>query len=77
MVNLSVRYIVIPWTAIIGAKAFNLTLFGEGAGIIWINNLQCIGNESHLIHCLANFSGINSCSHIEDAGVRCLSGKFG
>ena len=59
---------------IIGAEAFDLTLFGEGTGRIWLDNVQCSGNESHLLSCSANSSGINPCSHVQDAGVRCSRG---
>ena len=45
--------------------------FGEGTGRIWLDDLQCIGNESRLLDCVDNLSGINSCSHTDDAGVRC------
>ena len=46
--------------------------FGQGSGPIWLNNVVCIGSESTLASC--GHLGINitrSCSHREDAGVRC------
>ena len=46
--------------------------FGQGSGSIWLDNIVCIGNESTLIRC--GHLGVNitrSCSHSEDAGVRC------
>ena len=45
--------------------------FGEGTGRIWLSNVQCTGIERELTDCLTNSSGINSCSHVRDAGVRC------
>ena len=49
--------------------------FGEGRGRIWLDNIQCAGNETNLMNCVASFNGINSCTHAQDAGVRCLLGK--
>ena len=54
--------------ALIGAS------FGEGTGRVWLTNVQCTGSERALINCIANSSGINSCTHAQDAGVQCQSG---
>ncbi len=48
--------------------------FGEGTGRIWLDNVECIGSENALSNCTAGFNETNSCSHTQDAGVRCLSG---
>lgn len=64
-------------TVCIGAEAFDTTIFGEGRGMIWLDNVQCVGSESHLLNCLVNSSRINPCLHIQDAGVRCLPGTTG
>ncbi len=48
--------------------------FGEGSGRIWLDGVQCSGSELHLTDCLTNSSTINSCTHSQDAGVRCSSG---
>jgi len=50
--------------------------FGQGSGPIWLDSVQCTGSESKLVSC-SNL-GINvtrSCSHAEDAGVRCFGGE--
>ena len=44
--------------------------YGEGNGQIWLDNLHCIGTE------LFCGWGINNCSHSQDVGVKCVSGKF-
>ena len=47
--------------------------FGGGSGPIHFSGFQCSGAESHLVNCFWSFD--YNCSHFEDAGVRCLSGK--
>ena len=46
-------------------------IFGEGQGDIYIENVQCNGNESHLEECPSSDVGDHDCSHSEDAGVSC------
>ena len=51
--------------------------FGQGSGSILLDGVSCIGSETILASC--GHLGINvtkSCSHAEDAGVRC-SGSQG
>ena len=46
--------------------------FGQGSGSIWLDSVSCTGSESTLASC--GHFGVNitkSCSHAEDAGVRC------
>ena len=45
--------------------------FGSGDGIIWLDNLRCIGNETDLFACPHNGPGNHNCGHNEDAGVVC------
>ena len=57
-----------------GAVALRNASFGEGTGRIWLNNLQCVGSELFLTNCFVNASEINTCTHSQDAGVRCPQG---
>ena len=43
----------------------------NGAGRIWLDDVQCHGTEIRLIDCLAASLGNHNCVHGEDAGVRC------
>ena len=56
-------------------QALSGASFGQGTGRIWLNNVQCSGSERMLMNCTASSTGINSCTHAQDAGVRCPLGK--
>ncbi len=58
-----------------GAEALSRASFGEGAGRIWLDNVQCTGSERALMNCTASSNGVNFCTHADDAGVRCQSGN--
>ncbi|CAL1586342.1 unnamed protein product [Knipowitschia caucasica] len=51
--------------------AMSSAFFGEGDGTIWLDDLDCAGNESSLVHCQHPLFAENNCGHAEDAGVIC------
>lgn len=46
--------------------------FGRGSGPIWMDNVECTGQEAALTQCTHQGFGENNCGHGEDAGVICL-----
>ena len=57
-----------------GALAYGGSRYGPGIGPVYLNGLECTGNESHLAACSRSYYGYVSphCrSHFEDASVVC------
>ncbi|XP_042329681.1 soluble scavenger receptor cysteine-rich domain-containing protein SSC5D-like [Sceloporus undulatus] len=45
--------------------------FGEGNSVIWLDDVQCQGEEPALVQCHTSPWGTNNCRHGEDAGAVC------
>ena len=45
--------------------------FGEGSGLILLDNVNCNGRESSIFSCSYNVLGEHDCRHNEDSGVIC------
>ncbi|XP_037133612.1 neurotrypsin [Syngnathus acus] len=45
--------------------------FGEGAGLILLDDVHCTGSETSLLDCNHGIWGHTDCAHAEDVGVRC------
>ena len=53
-------------------SSYSSAYFGQGSGSIWLDNVQCVGFETTLAVCShLGLGTTRSCSHSEDAGVRC------
>lgn len=57
-----------------GAQGMFNASYGEGTGRIWLSNVQCSGSEFKLSNCQASSIGVHSCTHAQDAGVKCEIG---
>ena len=47
--------------------------FGKGSGKIWLDDVQCQGDESSIGNCRHSSWGVHNCGHSEDASVICSS----
>uniref|UniRef100_A0A8C1Q1R2 SRCR domain-containing protein n=1 Tax=Cyprinus carpio TaxID=7962 RepID=A0A8C1Q1R2_CYPCA len=45
--------------------------FGAGEGVVWMNRVECRGNEIHLWDCPLSLKNHTDCSHKEHAGLSC------
>ncbi|XP_072566345.1 antigen WC1.1-like isoform X3 [Paramormyrops kingsleyae] len=52
-------------------EAHGNSAFERGNGNIWLNEMNCRGDELHLWDCPHSLQEQSSCSHKEDAGVTC------
>lgn len=52
-------------------KALSWAHYGQGSGLILLDEVECSGNELSLDQCKKSDWGQQNCDHIEDAGVSC------
>lgn len=52
-------------------EAKNGAFFGQGKDQIWLDDVQCTGQESSILKCQHKPLGDNNCGHGEDAGIIC------
>ena len=48
--------------------------YGPGTGEIWLDDLNCSGEETTIEDCSDLEWGVNNCHHIEDVSIRCHPG---
>ena len=52
-------------------RAVRNAAFGQGTGLIWLDDVKCVGNEPSISHCNHLELGAHNCRHYKDAGVVC------
>lgn len=55
---------------LLGATVLS-TGFIRGMGVIWLDDVNCVGTEYSLTDCSTGTLRLQNCSHNQDAGVRC------
>ena len=58
------------------AQLFGTIMYGAGSGSIWLDDLNCQGDEKFVVNCTHNGWGINNCGHTEDVSVVCEDGTL-
>lgn len=54
-----------------GAISLHAAHFGEGVGLILVDDLECVGNETSIFDCSHLGIGTSNCFHNEDVSVLC------
>ena len=55
----------------VAADAYGSARYGQGTGLILLDDVDCLGNESSLLSCRHRGVGIHNCDHRKDASVLC------
>mgnify|MGYP001793530170 CR=1 FL=1 len=47
--------------------------YGQATGMIWLDNVQCNGDEESLFHCSHSQWGQHNCNHSNVVVIQCLN----
>ncbi|XP_067048010.1 uncharacterized protein [Acropora muricata] len=59
----------------LASNAYTGAHYGQGTGLIWMDDVACSGSESHLHDCRQRGWGSHDCTHSKDSSVRCRYGS--
>ena len=54
-----------------GSAEYLTHKYGEAEGEIWVEDLQCTGEETTLLQCEMSDFGAHACDHSEDVSIFC------
>ena len=54
-----------------GAIAHTNAAYGEGTGVVLLDDVRCTGEEAKLLECVQAAIGVTTCDHERDAGIAC------
>ena len=57
---------------LLDATAYSNARFGQGAGLIHLDNVACVGMEPNITSCTYD-ADTSDCLHTEDASVSCVT----
>ncbi len=57
-----------------GAIEHTNAAFGQGSGLILLDDVRCTGLEFSLFDCAKSYLTVTNCGHQQDAGVVCALG---
>ena len=56
----------------LGAQQYyNSAHYGQGSGLILLDDVECTGSESSLLYCKHRGFHVEDCGHHEDVSVKC------
>ena len=72
--NVKCTIMIIPYFYVTAARGIPTrgAYFGEGSGPIHLSRAQCSSRDTRLTYCNIDKTGMNQCTHNEDAGVICM-----
>ena len=50
--------------------------YGQGSGLILLDNVDCTGSESSLLYCKHSGFHVENCGHHEDVSVKCAGSQL-
>lgn len=59
----------------IASEAHCCAKYGEGSGVIWMDDVNCIGSETRIEDCNHVGWGTHNCGHGEDVSISCFPRK--